>query len=151
MHEIVNYCVIDALHCQELMVECSVINDYREVASITYISLFDTHYYAIGTKVSNLLGAEAWVQNILYTTKISGQKASGKFSGAYVFPLEKGFENKHLVTDLDFASLYLSIIITYNLSPEKMVSTFLKADELKRENKMLHSIEFKYNGKPMRA
>jgi hypothetical protein len=24
------------------------------------ISLFDTHYYAIGTKVSNLLGAEAW-------------------------------------------------------------------------------------------
>ena len=60
MHEIVNYCVIDALRCQELMVEYSVINDYREVASIAYISLFDTHYYAIGTKVSNLLGAEAW-------------------------------------------------------------------------------------------
>ena len=60
MHEIVNYCVIDALRCQELMVKENIIKDYREVASIAYISLFDTHYYAIGTKVSNLLGAEAW-------------------------------------------------------------------------------------------
>ena len=41
--------------------------------------------------------------------------------------------------------------MAYNLSPEKMVSTLTEADELKRENKMLHSIEFKYNGKPVRA
>jgi len=133
------------------MVKCSIINDYREVASIAYISLFDMHYYTIGTKVSNLLGAEAWAQNILYTTKISGQKASGKFPGAYVFPPEKGLENKRPVTGLDFASLYPSIIMTYNLSPEKMVSTLSEADDLKRENKMPHSIKFKYNGKPVRA
>ncbi|CAI2200576.1 18274_t:CDS:1, partial [Funneliformis geosporum] len=103
------------------------------------------------TKVSNLLGAEAWTQDILYTTKISNQKASGKFPGAYVFPPEKGLENKRPVTGLDFASLYPSIIMTYNLSPEKMVSTLSEADKLKRENKMLHSIEFKYGGKPVRA
>src|SRR6266480_3660327 len=121
------------------------------IIEIAYISLFDMHYYAIGTKVSNLLGAEAWAQNILFTTKISDQKASGKFSGAYVFPPEKGLENKRPVTGLDFASLYPSIIMTYNLLPEKMVSTLSEADELKRENKMLHSIEFKYNGKPVRA
>ena len=133
------------------MVKENIIKDYREVASIAYISLFDTHYYAIGTKVSNLLGAEAWAQNILYTTKISSQKTSGKFPGAYVFPPEKGLENKRPVTGLDFASLYPSIIMAYNLSPEKMVSTLSEADELKRENKMLHSIEFKYNGKPVRA
>ena len=151
MHEIVNYCVIDALRCQELMVECSVINDYREVASIAYISLFDTHYYAIGTKVSNLLDAEVWTQNILFTTKISDQKASGKFPGAYVFLPKKGLENKRPITSLDFASLYPSIIMTYNLLPKKMVSTLSEVDELKRENKMLYSIEFKYNGKPVRA
>ncbi|PKY32985.1 DNA/RNA polymerase [Rhizophagus irregularis] len=151
MHEIVNYCVIDALRCQELMVKSNVINDYREVASIAHISLFDSHYYAIGTKVSNLLGAEAWAQDILYTTKISNQKASGKFPGAYVFPPEKGLENKRPVTGLDFRSLYPSIIMTYNLSPEKMVSTLLEVDKLKRENKVLHSIEFKYGGKPVRA
>ncbi|RGB29430.1 ribonuclease H-like domain-containing protein [Rhizophagus diaphanus] len=59
MHEIVNYCIIDALRCQKLIVKANIINDYKEVASITHISLFDSHYYAIGTKVSNLLDAEA--------------------------------------------------------------------------------------------
>ncbi len=81
--------------------------------------------------------------------KISNQKASEKFSGVYVFSPEKGFENKHFVTDLDFTSLYPSIIITYNLSSEKMVSTLSEADKLKRENKVLYSIEFKYGGKPI--
>uniref|UniRef100_U9T2S4 DNA-directed DNA polymerase n=1 Tax=Rhizophagus irregularis (strain DAOM 181602 / DAOM 197198 / MUCL 43194) TaxID=747089 RepID=U9T2S4_RHIID len=145
MHEIVNYCVIDALRCQELMVKNNVINDYREVASIAHISLFDTHYYAIGMKVGNLLGAEAWAEDILFSMKTSDQKASGKFPGAYVFPPEKGLENKRPVTGLDFASLYPSIIMTYNLSSEKMVSTLLEADELGRENKVLHNIKFKYN------
>src|SRR5437764_869986 len=32
-----------------------------------------------------------------------------------------------------------------------MVSTLSEADKLKRENKVLHSIEFKYGGKPVRA
>ncbi|PKY33087.1 DNA/RNA polymerase [Rhizophagus irregularis] len=41
--------------------------------------------------------------------------------------------------------------MTYNLSPEKMVSTLSEADELERENKVLHNIEFKYNGNPIRA
>ena len=151
MHEIANYCVIDALRCQELMVKHNIINDYREVALIAYISLFDSHYYAIGTKVSNLLGAEAWAENILFTMKIPDKKASRKFPGAYVFPPEKGLENKRPVTGLDFNSLYPSIIMTYNLSPEKMVSTLSEADELQRENKVLHNIEFKYNGAPIRA
>ena len=61
MHKIVNYCIIDALCCQELMVKCNIINNYREVTSIAYIILFDMHYYAIETKVCNLLDTEAWV------------------------------------------------------------------------------------------
>ncbi len=89
MHEIVNYCVIDALRCQELIVKCNIINDYREVASIVYITLFDTHYYTIG----------------------------------------KGLENKHPMTGLDFASLYPSIIMNYNLSPEKIVSRLSEEKE----------------------
>ncbi len=83
--------------------------------------------------------------------KISDQKASEKFSRAYVFSPEKGLENKRPITDLDFASLYPSIIMSYNLSPEKMVSTLSEVDKLKRENKMLHNIKFKYNSKPVRA
>ncbi|POG66681.1 hypothetical protein GLOIN_2v1482190 [Rhizophagus irregularis DAOM 181602=DAOM 197198] len=117
----------------------------------TSLKYFLEKYGLDGTKVSNLLGAEAWAQDILYTTKISNQKAYGKFPEAYVFPPEKGLENKRPVTGLDFRSLYPSIIMTYNLSPEKMVSTLSEVDKLKRKNKVLHSIEFKYGGKPVRA
>ncbi|GBC51665.1 DNA polymerase family B-domain-containing protein [Rhizophagus irregularis DAOM 181602=DAOM 197198] len=41
--------------------------------------------------------------------------------------------------------------MTYNLSPKKIVSTLSEVDKLKRENKVLYSIEFKYGGKPVRA
>ena len=61
MREVANYCIIDALRCQELLVKLSVINDYREVASIAYVSLFDAHYRAngIGTLVRQLVRIQA--------------------------------------------------------------------------------------------
>ena len=69
MHEIANYCIIDALRCQELLAKRNVINDYREVAVLAYISLFDTHYRAMSMKVRNLLDAHAFKRDILFTTK----------------------------------------------------------------------------------
>ncbi|CAG8761715.1 6267_t:CDS:1, partial [Gigaspora rosea] len=63
--EVANYCVIDALRYQELMVRHNVINDYREVTSIVYMSLSDSYYFAGGVKVCNLLGAKAWSSNML--------------------------------------------------------------------------------------
>ena len=121
MCEVANYCVIDALRCQELMVKHNVINDYREVSSIAYVSLSDSHYFAGGMKVCNLLGAEAWSSNILYSMIASENTESGKYPGAYVITAIKGLENKRPVTGLDFASLYPSLIMTYNLSPDKII------------------------------
>jgi DNA polymerase elongation subunit (family B) len=113
------------------------------------LPIFQCTSLAIGTKVFNLLGAEAWTQDILFSMKTFDQKASGKFLGVYVFPPVKGLENKRPVTGLDFASLYPSIIMAYNLSSEKIVLTLPEADELQRENKVLHNIEFKYNSDPI--
>ncbi|CAG8442166.1 10206_t:CDS:2 [Funneliformis caledonium] len=105
MYEIINYYVIDALRYQKLIVKCNIINNYREVISIAYIILFNTHYYAIEKKVCNLSGIEAWAQNILFTMKASKQKESGKYPVVYVFPSEKGLENKRLIMGLDFVFL----------------------------------------------
>src|SRR6266498_5256579 len=41
IREIAEYCIIDALSCQRLMIKHNVINEYREIASIAFISLFD--------------------------------------------------------------------------------------------------------------
>ena len=117
IREIAEYCIIDALSCQRLMIKRNVINEYRAVANIAFISLFNTHYFAIGMKVSNLLSASAWRKEIL-TNTISEKTETESFPGAYIFPPIKGLENKRPVTGLDFASLYLSLIMTYNLSPD---------------------------------
>src|SRR5581483_977554 len=68
MHEVAKYCMIDALSCQWLMIKRNVINEYREVANIAFISLSDVHYFAIGMKVSNLLSASAWREGVLTST-----------------------------------------------------------------------------------
>ncbi|CAI2201075.1 17101_t:CDS:1, partial [Funneliformis geosporum] len=94
MREVAKYCIIDALSCQRLMVKRNVINEYREVASIALISLFNTHYFAIEMKVCNLLSAGVWQEGILTSTIPCEQTEIGKYPGAYVFPPEKGLENK---------------------------------------------------------
>ncbi|RIA96631.1 hypothetical protein C1645_815172 [Glomus cerebriforme] len=71
MREVVYYCVIDTLRCQELMVKKNVINDYRKVASIAYVSLFNSYYRANGVKVRNLLNAYAFKHNMLFSTRVS--------------------------------------------------------------------------------
>ncbi|RHZ49147.1 hypothetical protein Glove_529g21 [Diversispora epigaea] len=113
--------------CQSLMVKNNIINDYRDVASIAYVSLFDSHYYAVGIKVRE-----------------------NKFPGAYV-PPDKGLEDKYPVTGLDFASLYPSIIMNYNLSPEKITLLTEEVGALEKADEILHKIEFPFNGKTLYA
>ncbi|CAB5360589.1 unnamed protein product [Rhizophagus irregularis] len=72
----------------------------------------------------------------------SQQTETGKYPGAYVFPPVKGLENRRPVTGLDFASLYPSLIMTYNLSPDKMI---LSRERAEQSGKKLHKISFKFN------
>ena len=59
MREVAKYCIIDALSCQRLMVKRNIINEYREVVFISFLSLYDAYYFAGEMKVCNLLGASA--------------------------------------------------------------------------------------------
>ncbi|GBB91215.1 hypothetical protein RclHR1_01840012 [Rhizophagus clarus] len=151
MREIAEYCIIDALSCQWLMIKRNVINEYRKVASIAFILLFDAHYFAIGMKVRNLLSAGAWQEGILTSTIPCEQTETGKYPGAYVFPLVKGLENRRPVTGLDFASLYPSLIMTYNLSPDKIILSRERSESPKESGKKLHEINFKFNGRDVLA
>jgi DNA polymerase elongation subunit (family B) len=60
-------------------------------------------------------------------------------------------KNKYPISGLDFSSLYPSIIMAYNLSPEYML--FTEEDRVKAENDghTLHSIEFLFDGKLIKA
>src|SRR4051794_27446545 len=79
----------------------------------------------------------------------SQQTETGKYPGAYVFPPVKGLENRRPVTGLDFASLYLSLIITYNLSPDKIILS--QEHTGFQRNQKLYKIEFLFNNNLQRA
>jgi DNA polymerase elongation subunit (family B) len=61
------------------------------------------------------------------------------------------FAGDRPVTGLDFQSLYPSLIMTYNLSPEKILLTAEEAAHWKGRGLTLHPIEFTFNGRPVRA
>lgn len=60
-------------------------------------------------------------------------------------------ETHYPVCGLDFASLYPSLIMTYNLSPEKMVHTLDRALELSEQGHDIHPINFKFNGRDIKG
>jgi DNA polymerase elongation subunit (family B) len=194
MRRVNDYCEIDALSCQRLLVRRNVVNEYREVGRLTYTSLYDCHYYADGMKVCNILRAYASRENILVSMIGLSREESGKYPGAYVFPPKKGavpdpdrlatleaavaemrdaeargdnkakevaagkvrqafeaFAAERPVTGLDFSSLYPSIIMAYNLSPEKILLDEDEAKYWREQGLDLHNIEFDYNGRPIRG
>lgn len=61
------------------------------------------------------------------------------------------FAKDRPVTALDFASLYPSLIMTYNLSPEKILHTPEEAAYWAAQGRSLHAVEFLFNGRVVRG
>ena len=178
MREVAHYCVVDAVRCQALLVRRRVIAEYREVGTLAYVSLFDCHYRAGGVKVCNLLGAYAAKRNMLVSVAVRDSEKTGQYPGAYVFPPEKGlvpdprriaaFERAaregtveeiaaalaalapdRPVTGLDFSSLYPSLIMAYNFSPEMILLTPAEAEAARAAGRKLYEISFVFGGQPV--
>ena len=150
MAEAMNYCLIDAQRCQDLLLFKNIICDIREVASQSYTSIYDGIYLADGMKVKNMLLYWAMKRGLEPST-IAHPTTTAKFPGAYVVPPEIGLENKRPVTGLDFASLYPSLIMTYNISAEYIVFTKEEKEQREKEGHTMHHIEFEYNGSMLEA
>src|ERR1700678_3520009 len=61
--DVVHYCNIDSQRCQELLRIRSIISDRREMANLSYTSMYDACYRAGGMKVRNLVIAEGIESN----------------------------------------------------------------------------------------
>lgn len=221
MGDVAEYCVIDAQRCHELLKIRSVIMDRREVANLSYTSMFDSLYRANGMKVRNLVIARGQTRGIKFSniTNSSGA-ADGKYPGAYVFPPKKGLVTSKLtihervshsklmskyaewfnvsndelklydliisengccptkekilelklkhnlrncfvdflrepigrpITGLDFSSLYPSLIMTYNLSPEYIITNSKDARKAHDAGHILYKIKFIFNERVVRG
>jgi DNA polymerase elongation subunit (family B) len=147
MRATVHYCGIDSARCPQLLIKRSVIPDARENGDISFVSMLDTYLYAGGMRVRNMLIAYAVRRKGMLCSNIGQDKQSDeKYPGALVIDPIKELHDDRPITGLDAASLYPSIIITYNLSPEKIFEDPALAHRLKAAGKNLHEISFKFGG-----
>jgi len=92
------YCIVDSKRCHDLMYIRAVILDHREVADLTYVSMYDAFYRADGMKVRNTtIGiGQAKPFNIRFSNITNTTFEDGKYKGAFVFPPKKGLKTSKL-------------------------------------------------------
>ncbi len=143
MADVGYYCVIDCVRPQQLYVKRSIIPDKRELSSMSFVSLYDSFYRADGMKVRNVIGSYCHKYEIAFSNAKSDKTDSDKdhYPGAWVFPPERGLNNKRPITGLDFASLYPSLMMAFNLSPDMIVREPEYAAQLIAEGYNLYKIQ----------
>lgn len=129
---VMRYCVHDADSCLALWRKRNVLPEKCEVASLSFTPLAFAIYKADGVKVRNMVAYHAALQGYsmpmsnssddVRTHEMDVLQRYGKYPGAYVPAPKKGI-NVTPVVALDFASLYPSIIMAHNLSPETVIVT----------------------------
>ncbi len=189
--QIVTYCNYDADCLHDIIRVQNIIPDKREIAKLSYTSIYDAFYRAGGMKVRNMAMSymcdPAW--NMICSSAGNNSKDGRKYPGAYVVPPKKGLYRDHKFikharcgkgqvsldtvspdsasfnpefingvcqpdnadTDgqssrpsagLDFASLYPSIMMTYNISADSMVTCPDRRDQLVKMGYELVEISF---------
>ncbi len=215
MKMVAHYCFIDTFKLQSLLLKKNVIQDRREISVLSFTSIFDSFYYANGSKVRNLLMNAGAKRNYMFDTlyKPTIEDPDAKFPGAFVVPPIKGIvkpclrydeflayraipfddniiadgytfvekhfdaindrtldltmdmpepvrkymsymqdtENQYPVSGLDYSSLYPSIIMTYNISPETLVVDREYAEYLKSIGVNMFYVTFRFLNRDFHA
>lgn len=101
----------------------NIVPQIFSLSSLIGITPFDTCRTSYGQLVENYLIKEAYIKDIIVPNRptqyqIKDRRTSGRFTGAFVYEPEKGlYENIAL---FDFKSLYPTIIVSHNLSPDTL-------------------------------
>jgi DNA polymerase elongation subunit (family B) len=158
------YCVVDCVRPQQLYVKRMIIPDKRELSNMSYVALHDSFYRADGMKVCNLIGAYCFKRGVAFSNARVHKTKEEKdhYPGAWVFPPNRGLHSDQMmdidmlgpdgtiitvrkrgrpITGLDFASLYPSLMMTYNLSPDMVVYDHDVALMLETEGYTIHHIK----------
>lgn len=140
------YCTIDCVRPQQLFVKRGIYSEHREIANLPRTGLFEAFYRAGGMKVRNLIRLYSKNFNIGFSNGRNFKKPSDKnhYPGAWVFPPKRGLHTDRPITGEDVSSLYPSLKMTYNFSPDMVVKDPVKATELKNRGYTLHHVEFPY-------
>jgi DNA polymerase elongation subunit (family B) len=159
MSEVAYYCVIDSIRPQQLYCRITTLTKARDIANLSYVSTHAAFYRAGGMRVRNLIASECRKYGMAYPGWIPNRDDHEKehFPGGWVFPPNRGMHSdmplevrladgtrvtiqpRPIFGD-DFASLYPSLQMAYNISPDMVVYTREEADKLTALGYTLHHV-----------
>ena len=137
--DVAHYCYIDCFRLHQLLQRTNLIQDRRAVGLLSYTSVFDTFYRANGSKVRNIIAANAFDLNLFCNTipkKVSEEDAeNGKYPGALVLKPKRGLV-KPTMTFKEFCEYRLEMHDTEVIEQGQQViaehyDTFFKNLEIK--------------------
>lgn len=147
MFAVARYCVGDAWSCQRLYVKQNVVDDKAAMANTSYVTFYNAFYRADGVKVRNLVAFVCKQRNYAFSniTIEEETRTKTRYEGGHVFMPITGLNKRSPVTGLDASSLYPSIMMTKNFSPEKIIDgpdADTIAEEMRAAGYTLDKIEF---------
>jgi len=136
------YCAVDSIRPLQLIVKLSIMFDKFELANLTYTCLADAFFRADGMRVQNYTASFANLFSMAISCANTDRADATKehYPGALVLPPMTGVHNRRPIAAQDFASLYPSLMRTYNISPDTIVSSEQQAADLKARGYELHEI-----------
>lgn len=88
--QVLEYCIVDGIRLQDLMVKTSFIRDKRQLGALSFVDMYSSTYRADGMKVRNITFAYARKRNLHISNIGPEEPEKGKYPGAYVFQPRKG-------------------------------------------------------------
>ncbi|MFH0836993.1 MAG: DNA polymerase domain-containing protein [Candidatus Aenigmatarchaeota archaeon] len=124
VQKLVDYADNDAKISLNLVLKRRLLDNFIEVSKLSGVLLQDS-FGGQTVRIETLIMHEFKKRNMIMPTKpnktVLEKRESEKIKGATVLEPRKGL-NQECVLVLDFQSLYPSIIIAYNVSPDSLVS-----------------------------
>lgn len=128
MARVAEYCIVDSALCINLMEKLNTWIQLVETSSIVNVSIQDLFMRGQQIRVLNMIYRRAHEEGFILNERKSKKSA---YKGAYVVEPKIGLHENVLI--FDFASLYPSIIIAYNIcyttlatphTPDEITNTF---------------------------
>lgn len=114
------YCVQDSVLSARLFEHLEMWLSIAELSKVTYTSITNVHVYGQQKRVYNQIYMYCYVNNIVVETDAYNSKITDRYTGAYVIDPVPGLYE--YVVPLDFASLYPSIMIAYNIDFKTIIT-----------------------------
>lgn len=142
MNDVGYYCVLDCLACSNIWVKRDVILNMRLKAEIAFVDLNNTFFIADSFKCNSITNAVATGYVTTYFMP-DPNLGDDKYPGGFVHPPTRpGLCIEYPTSELDFESLYPSIMTCFNISVETTVRSDAVAAKYRAQGILLREMEF---------